>query len=88
MLVQPIRAQGLRHQSCIIKVRKTKTADIGRASGFDRQKTLSDNKFENFLLLHNLLFSKEIEEAEVDNEKEVLQPDKVAKTLAATVKLK
>ena len=88
MLAQPIRAQGLRHQSCIIKVCETKTVDIGRASGFDRQKTLSDNKFENFLLLHSLLFSKEIEEAEVDNEKEVFQPDKVAKTLAAIMKFK
>ena len=65
MLAQPIRAQGLRHQSCIIKVCETKTVDIGRASGFDRQKTLSDTKFEKFLLLHSLLSSKGIEEAEV-----------------------
>ena len=88
MLAQPIRAQGLRHQSCIIKVCETKTVDIGRASGFDRQKTLSDTKFENFLLLHSFLSSKGIEEAEVESEKEVFRPDKVAKTLAAIMKLK
>ena len=88
MLAQPIRAQGLRHPSCIIKVCETKTVDIGRASGFDRQKTLSDAKFENFLLLHSLLSSKGIEEVEVENEKEVFRPDKVAKTLAAIMKLK
>ena len=88
MLAQPIRAQGLRHQSCIIKVCETKPVDIGRASGFDRQKILSDTKSENFLLLHSLLFSKEIEEAEVYSEKEVFRPDKVANTLAAIMKLK
>ena len=80
MLAQPIRAQGLRHQSCIIKVCETKTVDIGRASGFNRQKTLSDTKFENFLLLQSLLSDKGIEEAEVESEKSVVRPDKVART--------
>ena len=88
MLAQPIRAQGLRHQSCIIKVCEIKTVDIGRASGFNRQKTLSDTKFESFLLLHSFLSNKGIEEAEVESEREVFRPDKVAKTLLAIMELK
>ena len=88
MLAQPIRAQGLRHQSCIIKVCETKIVDIGRASGFDRQKILIYTKFDNFLLLHSFLSNKGIEEAEVESEKKVVQPDKVVKTLAAAMKLK
>ena len=80
MLAQPIRAQGLRHQSCIIKVCETKIVGIGRASGFDRQKTLSDTNFLNFLLLQSFLSDKGIEEAEVESEKNVVRPDKVART--------
>ena len=88
MLAQPIRAQRLRHQNCIIKVCETKIVDIGRASGVDRQKTLSDTKFLNFLLLQSLLSGKRIEEAEVESEKNVVWQDKVARTLVAIMKLK
>ena len=80
MLAQPIRAQGLRHQSCIIKVCETKTVDIGRASGFDRQKTLSDTKFLKFMFLQRFLSDKGIEEAEVESEKNVVRPDNIART--------
>jgi hypothetical protein len=63
MLAQPIRAQGLRHQSCIIKVCEIKTVDIGRASGFDRQKTLSGTKFLNLLSLQILLLGEKEDRA-------------------------
>ena len=57
-LAQPIRAQELSHHCCILKVCETKTVDIGRASGVDRQKTLSGTKFLNLLFLQTLLSGK------------------------------
>ena len=49
---------------------------------------MRDTKFENVPLLHSFLSNKGIEEAEVESEKKVVQPDKVVKTLAAAMKLK